>query len=77
MRLFRAGKETRPADASARRCCFIRPDRRDGRERERRRILTGLDDALVLDIGGTTTDCAIIENGHVAVSADGARVGNG
>ena len=40
------------------------------------RILTGLDDALVLDIGGTTTDCAVIENGHVAVSADGARVGS-
>lgn len=39
------------------------------------RILTGLADALVVDIGGTTTDCAIFEDGHVAVSADGARVG--
>ncbi|MDO8586414.1 MAG: hydantoinase/oxoprolinase family protein [Armatimonadota bacterium] len=39
------------------------------------RILTGLEDALVLDIGGTTTDCAIIQNGQVAVSPDGARVG--
>ncbi len=40
------------------------------------RILTGLDDALVLDIGGTTTDCAIIENGHAAVSPEGARIGS-
>ncbi len=40
------------------------------------RILTGLDDALVLDIGGTTTDCAVFENGRVAVSAKGARIGN-
>ncbi len=40
------------------------------------RILTGLADALVLDIGGTTTDCAIIENGHVAISEDGARIGD-
>ncbi|HEY3283816.1 MAG TPA: hydantoinase/oxoprolinase family protein, partial [Armatimonadota bacterium] len=40
------------------------------------RILTGLDDALVMDIGGTTTDCAIIRDGHVAVSPDGARVGD-
>jgi len=39
------------------------------------RILTGLDDALILDIGGTTTDCAIVENGRVAVSEDGARIG--
>jgi N-methylhydantoinase A/oxoprolinase/acetone carboxylase beta subunit len=40
------------------------------------RILTGADDALVIDIGGTTTDCAIVENGHVAVSPDGARIGS-
>jgi N-methylhydantoinase A/oxoprolinase/acetone carboxylase beta subunit len=40
------------------------------------RILTGLDNALVLDVGGTTTDCAIIENGHVAVSPEGARIGS-
>ena len=40
------------------------------------KILTGLDDALVLDIGGTTTDCAIIEDGHVAVSPTGARIGS-
>ncbi len=40
------------------------------------KILTGLDDALVIDVGGTTTDCAIIENGHVSVSPEGARIGN-
>lgn len=40
------------------------------------RILTGCHDALVVDIGGTTTDCAIVEDGHVAVSEDGARVGS-
>lgn len=40
------------------------------------RILTGLDEALVLDVGGTTSDCAIIENGQVAVSPDGARIGS-
>lgn len=40
------------------------------------RIITGLDDALVIDVGGTTTDCAIIENGHVAVSPDGVRIGS-
>lgn len=39
------------------------------------RILTGLDDALVMDIGGTTTDCAVIKDGHVAISHDGARIG--
>ena len=40
------------------------------------RILTGLRDALVIDVGGTTTDCAVVENGHVAVSEDGARIGS-
>lgn len=40
------------------------------------RILTRHSDALVLDIGGTTTDCAILEDGHVAVSEDGARIGS-
>ncbi len=39
------------------------------------RILTGLDDALVMDVGGTTTDCAILQNGRVAVAPEGARVG--
>jgi len=40
------------------------------------RMLTGLRDALVLDIGGTTTDCAILTDGHVAVCEDGARIGS-
>lgn len=40
------------------------------------RILTGLDEALILDIGGTTTDCAILGDGHVAVSPEGARIGS-
>ena len=40
------------------------------------RIITGLEDALVVDIGGTTTDCAIVQNGKAAVSEDGARIGS-
>jgi N-methylhydantoinase A/oxoprolinase/acetone carboxylase beta subunit len=40
------------------------------------KLLTGLGDALVVDIGGTTTDCAVLESGHVAVAPDGARVGS-
>jgi len=40
------------------------------------RVLTGLDNALVLDIGGTTTDCAVVRDGQVAVSAGGARIGS-
>jgi N-methylhydantoinase A/oxoprolinase/acetone carboxylase beta subunit len=40
------------------------------------RILAGLDDALVLDIGGTTTDCAVVHDGQAAVSPNGARVGS-
>lgn len=39
------------------------------------RFLSGLDDALVLDVGGTTTDLALIEGGEVAVSEEGAAVG--
>jgi len=38
------------------------------------RTLSGLDEALVVDIGGTTTDFALIENGQVTVSEDGATV---
>jgi len=40
------------------------------------KLLTGLADALVMDVGGTTTDCAVLEDGHVAVAPDGARVGS-
>ena len=39
------------------------------------RSLSGLDDALVLDVGGTTTDLALIEGGEVTVSEEGATVG--
>lgn len=39
------------------------------------RWLTGADDALVSDIGGTTTDVAVLRNGHPAIDPDGARVG--
>lgn len=37
--------------------------------------LTGVLDAVVLDMGGTTTDIALLEGGMVATSADGAVVG--
>ena len=40
------------------------------------RFLAGLDDILVLDIGGTTTDLALIEHGEVTVSEEGASVGD-
>jgi N-methylhydantoinase A/oxoprolinase/acetone carboxylase beta subunit len=39
------------------------------------RFLSGLDDALVVDIGGTTTDVALIENGQVTINEQGATVG--
>ncbi len=38
------------------------------------RFLSGLDDALVIDVGGTTTDIALVEGGQVAVSEEGATV---
>ncbi len=37
--------------------------------------LTGLRDAVVADVGGTTTDVAVLRDGVPAVSADGAVVG--
>lgn len=36
------------------------------------RFLSNLDDALVVDVGGTTTDLAIIQDGQVAISEEGA-----
>ena len=39
------------------------------------RFLSGLDEALVVDVGGTTTDLALILNGQVTVSVEGAMVG--
>lgn len=39
------------------------------------RWLTGAKNALVSDIGGTTTDVAMLRNGRPAIDPDGARVG--
>jgi N-methylhydantoinase A/oxoprolinase/acetone carboxylase beta subunit len=40
------------------------------------RFLSQLDDALIVDVGGTTTDIALIEGGQVTVSEEGATVGD-
>jgi N-methylhydantoinase A/oxoprolinase/acetone carboxylase beta subunit len=39
------------------------------------RYLTGLDDAVVSDIGGTTTDVAVLQGGRPRLAPDGANVG--
>lgn len=39
------------------------------------RYLTGLNDGVVSDIGGTTTDVAVMEDGRPRLDADGAVVG--
>jgi len=38
-------------------------------------FLTGSQDAMIVDIGGTTTDIATVENGKVRINDSGARVG--
>ena len=38
--------------------------------------LSGLKNAIVVDMGGTTTDIAIVTNGQPTLSADGAKVGD-
>jgi N-methylhydantoinase A/oxoprolinase/acetone carboxylase beta subunit len=38
------------------------------------RFLSRLDDALVVDVGGTTTDIALIQQGQVVVNEEGATV---
>ncbi|UCD77796.1 MAG: hydantoinase/oxoprolinase family protein [Desulfobacterales bacterium] len=38
-------------------------------------FLTGLKNAVIVDMGGTTTDTAVIENGVPEICADGAAVG--
>ncbi len=38
--------------------------------------LSGLDNAIVADMGGTTTDIAIVSNGQPELSVDGARIGD-
>jgi N-methylhydantoinase A/oxoprolinase/acetone carboxylase beta subunit len=40
------------------------------------RFLCEAPDALVLDIGGTTSDTAVLHNGAVRIDPDGARVGH-
>ena len=37
--------------------------------------LTGHGDFLVSDMGGTTTDCAVVTNGRPAINAEGALIG--
>ena len=39
------------------------------------RFLSGQDNALVVDVGGTTTDLALIVDGQVTLSTEGATVG--
>ncbi|MCR4268746.1 hydantoinase/oxoprolinase family protein, partial [Nitratireductor sp. ZSWI3] len=39
------------------------------------RHLTGMDDALVSDIGGTTTDVAVLQDGYPRIDPEGANVG--
>lgn len=39
------------------------------------RFLSRIDNALVIDVGGTTTDLALIDDGQVAIGEEGARVG--
>lgn len=39
------------------------------------KALTNLEDAVVVDMGGTTTDIIIIENGNIALNQNGASVG--
>ncbi|MCP4388814.1 MAG: hydantoinase/oxoprolinase family protein, partial [Gammaproteobacteria bacterium] len=38
--------------------------------------LSGLDNAIVADMGGTTTDIAIVSNGQPQLSVDGANIGD-
>jgi len=40
------------------------------------RFLAGVDKGLVIDVGGTTTDIAIIDKGRVNILDEGTRVGN-
>ena len=37
--------------------------------------LTGVKDGLVVDMGGTTTDVAVLKDGHPSLNKEGARVG--
>ena len=39
------------------------------------RVLSGLDDCVIVDIGGTSTDIAIMESGYPQIQFEGASVG--
>lgn len=39
------------------------------------RVLSGLDDCVVIDMGGTSTDIAVLQNGLPKVTTDGSAVG--
>ncbi|TPN57385.1 MULTISPECIES: hydantoinase/oxoprolinase family protein [unclassified Mesorhizobium] len=39
------------------------------------RYMTGIDDAVVSDIGGTTTDIAVLDGGRLRLDSEGATVG--
>ncbi len=39
------------------------------------RYLSGAEDVFVVDMGGTTTDIALLRNGHLVLNVDGATVG--
>lgn len=40
------------------------------------RHISSLNDALVVDMGGTTTDIALIQNSQVKINSDGVTIGN-
>ena len=40
------------------------------------RFLTGAEDAVVIDVGGTTTDIGFLENGRVSVCEEGSVIGS-
>jgi N-methylhydantoinase A/oxoprolinase/acetone carboxylase beta subunit len=40
------------------------------------RYLTGCEEACIIDVGGTTSDIAYVENGSVETDPDGAMIGN-
>ena len=40
------------------------------------KILSGKDDCVVIDMGGTSTDIAVIENGRSRITAEGATIGS-
>ncbi len=39
------------------------------------KVLTGIDDAIVVDMGGTTTDIGVLREGFPCINAEGAMIG--